>query len=182
MVYTCTTLDTGALQWAVESFHSYTTEYRLCSLTQSDQLRWNKMEKLLHKSQIFLSTWCTWGTSPPHSLYCPMTAFTTKEYGVAMVSLMKVHLHASCINMEVSSSSCMYRLYCSCFSVAPSAPVNPKYTIVSNDTASFYVLFEWMRPLSDGGLVVTNYTTILRSPDSLLTSVGAQTRSYIALM
>ena len=26
VVYTCTTLNTGALQWVVESFHSYTTE------------------------------------------------------------------------------------------------------------------------------------------------------------
>ena len=85
--------------------------------------------------------------------------------------------------MEVSSSSFIdSTVLFTCFSVAPSAPVNPKYTIISNDTASFYVLFEWMRPLSDGGLVVTNYTTMLRLPDSLLTFVGTQTRFYIALM
>ena len=84
--------------------------------------------------------------------------------------------------MEVSSSSCIDSTVLFVFSVAPSAPVNPKYTIISNDTASFHVLFEWMRPLNDGGLVVTNYTTMLRSPDSLLTYVGVQTRWYIALM
>ena len=94
MVYTCTTLNTGALQWAVESFHSYTTE-SIIQTVQFDSVGSVEVEELLHESQIFLSTWCTWGTSPPHSLYWPMTAFTTKEYGVAMVSQMKVHLLAS---------------------------------------------------------------------------------------
>ena len=85
--------------------------------------------------------------------------------------------------MEVGSSSCINSNdLLACFSVAPSAPVNPKYTIISNDTVSFLCFFEWIRPLSDGGLVVTNYTTMLKSPDSLLIYVGAQTRLYIALM
>ena len=87
-------VDTGALQWAVESFHSYTTE-SIIQTVQFDSVRPVEVEELLHKSQIFLLTWCSGGILPPHSLYWPMTAFTTNEYGVAMVSLVKVHLLAS---------------------------------------------------------------------------------------
>ena len=90
---------------------------------------------------------------------------------------MRSSLHASYMHTEVEHNTNNLAII-----VTPSAPVSPSYTVTSHATTSFSVLLEWARPLSDGGVGISNYTATLRSPYSLHTYISTQNKLYLMLL
>ncbi|CAI8037390.1 hypothetical protein GBAR_LOCUS20910, partial [Geodia barretti] len=165
VIYTCTVPNTGVLQWAVESFHTFESNSIILSV-QHDPVGTVVEEGLIIANVTNVV---------PNMIYLGQ-----------ITSTLTILAHGSFHNKRVwcgngasdeIESACILHHY----GVAPSSPLSPVYTTTHHDIETFTVLLEWTRPQSDGGLGISNYTTTLRSLHSLHTHVGRRNKLYITL-
>ncbi|CAI8049548.1 Sushi, von Willebrand factor type A, EGF and pentraxin domain-containing protein 1, partial [Geodia barretti] len=168
VIYTCTVPNTGVLQWAVESFHTFESNSIILSVQH------DPVGTVVEEEEGLIIANVT--NVVPNMIYLGQITST-------LTLLAHENFHNKtvwCGNgaSDETESACILHHY----GVAPSSPLSPIYTTTHHDIETFTVLLEWTRPQSDGGLGISNYTTTLRSLYSLHTHVGRRNNLYLTLL
>ena len=196
VVYSCTVANTGGLEWAVESFHSFGSNSIVLSVAYNPvgtvieyegglitanvtaalpyMVYWGEITSTLtllaHKSFQNKTVWCSNGVLDQSKSPCILHKYGG-EYNY--------QLHTG---YETTYAEVIGFTYLPLNTVPPSAPLFPIYTIIYRNIATFTVFVEWTIPQNDGGLGITNYTATLRAPFSQHTyHVDVSDKLYIAL-
>ena len=187
VIYTCTVPNTGVLQWAVESLHTFESNSIILSV-QHDPVGTvvEEEEGLIIANvtnvvpnMIYLGQITSTLTLLAHENFHNKTVWCGNGASDETESACILHHYGGKLYNTVQFKQSMYLIFY--LTVAPSSPLSPVYTTTHHNIETFTVLLEWTRPQSDGGLGISNYTTTLRSLHSLHTHVGRRNKLYITL-